>query len=116
MLLASFTLITSSIAGYALTDDYAGDKFLLNFDHFTDADPTNGFVKYLDHNAAAQQSIIGIDPRENNSIYLGVDYNTTLTPGGGAGRSSVRLTSKKSYNHGLFIADILHMPFACGAW
>jgi hypothetical protein len=33
------------------------------------------------------------------------------------GRNSVRLVSKKSWTHGLFIADIAHMPGGiCGTW
>ena len=115
-LLASATLIKSGIAGYALSGDFSGDNFFPNFHFFTDADPTNGFVKYLDFNTAASQSLIGTVARENNSIYLGVDASTTLTAGAQPGRSSVRLQSTKSYNHGLFVADVLHIPFACGAW
>jgi hypothetical protein len=44
---------------------------------------------------------------------MGVDYTTKDT----AGRASVRLESKKSWNHGLMIADIWHMPSSeCGSW
>jgi len=33
------------------------------------------------------------------------------------GRASVRLESKKKYTHGLFIADLFHMPNSvCGVW
>lgn len=116
MLLASATLIQSSIAGYALSDDYSGNHFFNGFHFFTDTDPTDGFVKYHDFDAAVSQSLIGMVSRENNSIYLGVDTNTTLTAGAKPGRASVRLQSVKTFNHGLFIADILHIPFACGAW
>ena len=116
-LLVSAALIKTSIAGYALSDDYSGDSFFPKFNFFTDKDPTDGFVKYVDFNTAATGSLVGTVAKENNSIYLGVDYNTTLTPGNGLpGRSSIRLQSTKSYNRGLFIADVLHVPFACGAW
>jgi hypothetical protein len=38
-----------------------------------------------------------------------------VNPAGG--RASVRLTSNKAYTHGLFIADISHMPGGiCGVW
>jgi hypothetical protein len=33
-----------------------------------------------------------------------------------AGRASVRLTSKKVYNHGLIVIDVEHMPVGCGTW
>jgi hypothetical protein len=50
------------------------------------------------------------------AVYIGVDHNnvySTCTPG----RSSVRIESKAAYNHGLFIADIWHMPGGiCGTW
>lgn len=46
---------------------------------------------------------------------LGVDSNNTY--GLDEGRPSIRLESKESYNHGLFIADFLHMPPSqCGLW
>ena len=32
------------------------------------------------------------------------------------GRKSVRLESKKQYDDGLFIFDILHSPYGCGTW
>lgn len=46
---------------------------------------------------------------------MGVDFSThdPISPG----RDSVRVHSKKTYTHGLFIADIKHMPGSiCGAW
>jgi hypothetical protein len=45
---------------------------------------------------------------------MGVDHTNVAS---GAGRASVRLTSKKSYNHGLVILDLAHMPGGiCGTW
>lgn len=33
------------------------------------------------------------------------------------GRESVRISTKKTFTHGLFIADIAHMPGTiCGTW
>jgi hypothetical protein len=48
-----------------------------------------------------------VTQQDGKPMYMGVDYNTTLSTSG-PGRKSVRLTSKKSWTHGLFIADILH--------
>lgn len=46
---------------------------------------------------------------------LGVDSKNTY--GLDEGRPSIRLESKESYDHGLFIADFLHMPPSqCGLW
>ena len=45
---------------------------------------------------------------------MGVDSTTTAS---GRGRNSIRISSKKSYNHGLFVLDLAHMPAgACGTW
>lgn len=47
---------------------------------------------------------------------MGVDHWNKYNPKG-AGRPSVRLESKKTYNHGLFILDLAHMPASvCGTW
>lgn len=49
--------------------------------------------------------------------YIGVDSSTALTVAGGIGRGSVRIESKKTYNKGLFIVDLKHMPGGiCGTW
>lgn len=40
------------------------------------------------------------------SVYMGVDHTNVASS---AGRNSVRITSNKSYQHGLFILDLTHM-------
>jgi len=48
--------------------------------------------------------------------YLGVDYTTPITVAA-RGRGSVRIESTKTYNKGLFILDLKHMPGGiCGTW
>ena len=49
------------------------------------------------------------------AAYIGVDHTTVLSPTG-VGRNSMRLVSKKAWTHGLFMADIWHMPVGCGGW
>ena len=50
----------------------------------------------------------------NGAAYIGVDHTNVAS---GAGRASVRVTSKKAHNHGLFILDLAHMPGGiCGTW
>lgn len=103
-------LANFSIAGYVLQDNYTPNNFFSMFDFFTAPDPTNGFVKYVDQ-ATAQRS--GLIKTAAGSVYMGVD-STNVTPGG---RPSVRITSKKSYNTGLIILDLAHMPASiCGTW
>lgn len=55
-----------------------------------------------------------MDP-STQAVRLGVD--STNYYGMGEGRPSIRIESKESYNHGLFIADFAHMPPSdCGLW
>lgn len=69
-----------------------------------------GFVDY----AAGAQSNSGLTHTSNGTIFMGVDH-TTSNPANG--RGSVRVSSDKAYTHGLFIADINHMPGSiCGVW
>ncbi|RAL58675.1 hypothetical protein DID88_002981 [Monilinia fructigena] len=96
---------------YNLVDTYNSNNFFSAFDFYTGADPTHGYVSYQSQSAASSQGLINTN---NGQVYLGVDYST-YNPS--AGRASVRLSSKKAYTHGLFIADIAHMPGSiCGVW
>ncbi|KAK5721039.1 hypothetical protein LTR15_007003 [Elasticomyces elasticus] len=101
-----------SVAGYTLEDDYtAGGDFFDMFSFFTDADPTHGYVNYVDQSTATQNGYIDTS---SDKIYIGTDaVNVTDS----AGRNSVRLTSNKSYSSGLVILDLDHMPGGiCGTW
>jgi hypothetical protein len=56
----------------------------------------------------------GLISTSNGSVYMGVDSTNVAS---GAGRASVRVTSKNTYNHGLIILDLAHMPGGiCGTW
>lgn len=48
-----------------------------------------------------------------NSAFLRVD---TSNEDASTGRRSVRVESKKTYESGLFIFDIVHSPYGCGTW
>ncbi|ESZ91567.1 putative endo-1,3(4)-beta-glucanase [Sclerotinia borealis F-4128] len=98
-------------AMYNLKDIYNSKNFFSAFSFYTGADPTHGYVSYQSQSAASAQGLINTN---NGQVYLGVDYKT-VNPA--AGRASVRLSSNKAYTHGLFIADIAHMPGSiCGVW
>ncbi|KAJ5498641.1 Concanavalin A-like lectin/glucanases superfamily [Penicillium expansum] len=100
-----------SSAAYTLRDDYgASDSFFDRFNFYTDTDPTNGFVKYVDRNTALSNGLINT----GNGVYIGVDHsNVATTPG----RQSVRLEGTTTYKHGLVILDLAHMPSStCGSW
>ena len=116
--LAAFALTASSVraaSSYRITDVFNSSNFFTEFDFFTQPDPTNGFVQYVDAATANRDGLAGF---AQGGVYLGVDHTNTTT----TGRSSVRVTSKKAYTKGLFIADITHMPAggsnsnSCGLW
>jgi hypothetical protein len=48
-----------------------------------------------------------------NSIRMAADSTNVAS---GRGRNSIRVESKASYNHGLVILDLNHMPEGCGTW
>lgn len=95
-------------AAYTLQDDY-GNGFFDKFTFFTDPDPTNGFVNYVDRDTAQNAGLINTD----EGIHMGVDSTNVAADG----RQSVRITSTQSYDKGLFILDLDHMPGGiCGTW
>ncbi|KEF55711.1 uncharacterized protein A1O9_08461 [Exophiala aquamarina CBS 119918] len=101
---------------YVLRDDYtagsSAGSFADNFDFFTDNDPTNGYVNYISQAAAVDSGLLSTLP--DGSIYMGVDTTNVAT---GRGRNSIRIESKKLYNHGLFILGLAHMPGGqCATW
>ena len=114
---ASLAAPAQAQAQYSLSTTYDMTNFFTSFDFFTEKDPTKGFVEYVDRATAEQQALIGYGGASgsaNSSIIMGVDHKT-LNPANG--RRSVRVTSQKSFTHGLFLADIAHMPGnICGVW
>ncbi|KAF2804641.1 uncharacterized protein BDZ99DRAFT_425457 [Mytilinidion resinicola] len=98
---------------YGIKDSYAGSTFFNGFTFISDPDPTHGYVKYLDQ---ADATNAGLVKTVGAAAYMGVDF-TNKYSASAVGRPSVRIESKNTYNHGLFIADIAHMPgSACGSW
>ncbi|KAL8899987.1 MAG: hypothetical protein Q9207_005920 [Kuettlingeria erythrocarpa] len=101
-------LFRLSFAAYSLQDDFSGSNFLSGFSFFTDADPTEGYVDYVDGSSN------GLFSQSGGSVKLSVDSTSVAS---GRGRKSVRLTSKASYNHALIVVDVEHMPGnICGVW
>lgn len=108
---AFVSLLPLISAQYILEDDYEPSSFASMFDFFTAADPTNGYVTYVDQETAEST---GLFSTSNGTVYMGVDSTNVAS---GSGRSSLRLTSQKSYNQGLVILDLAHMPGGqCGSW
>ncbi|QIW95818.1 hypothetical protein AMS68_001336 [Peltaster fructicola] len=97
---------------YTLADTYSGTSFFDNFDYFTGYDPSSGFVHYV---PADTSTSYNLTYASSSSAVVRVDtssgkYDTTT------GRYSVRLTSKKQYNDGLFIFDVMNAPYGCSTW
>lgn len=92
-------------------DKYQGDSFLDGWDFFDQSDPTNGAVNYQNAESAKAKGLAVV---KDGQIVLSVDDTTELPLG--AKRDSVRISTKKTYTGGLFIADFAAMPFGCSVW
>jgi len=96
-----------------LTEDvYQGASFFDDWDFYTDGDPTHGSVTFLNSSAAFQAGLTSV--QSDGTVIMKADNTTWLPPG--EFRNSVRITSKKLYNGGLFILDTSHAPWGCGVW
>ncbi|EJD47662.1 hypothetical protein AURDEDRAFT_113324 [Auricularia subglabra TFB-10046 SS5] len=95
-------------------DTYKGDTFFDEWDFFSDKDPTNGMVNYLPRERAMNDDKPFAFTEANGQVVMRVDNWTTLQPG--QYRDSVRITSKKVYNQGLFILDVARSPYGCSVW
>ncbi|WDK11674.1 mixed-linked glucanase [Colletotrichum graminicola] len=99
---------------YSLSHSYFGANFISDFNFINYDDPSNGFVRYQSQPDALAKGLYSINPN-TKAVTLGVD-NTNVY-GLDEGRPSLRLESKRQYNHGLFIGDFAHMPpSVCGLW
>ena len=87
-----------------------GGNFFEQFTFWDTADPTDGFVDYLDQEAAQSANLISSSPSQ---VQMRVNSEDTTT----TGRQSVRLTSTQVYQTGLVVLDLAHMPGGiCGTW
>lgn len=111
-LFALFLTLTSATT-YTISETYDSSNFFTNFDFFSEKDPTNGWVTYQTQSTAESLGLTKIV--NGNQVYIGVD-NSTSQGQNSSGIPSVRLQSKSTYNKMLLVADVVHMPFACGAW
>jgi len=93
-------------------DTYMGNTFFDGFTFFDFTDPTSGFVQYVNSTVAFEKGLALVN--ENNQVIMRTD-NTTWLPENGF-RESVRISSIKSYNSGLFILDLTHAPWGCSVW
>ncbi|KAK7967302.1 uncharacterized protein PG986_001579 [Apiospora aurea] len=111
--LATLLLACSSVDALSLKRTYAGSNFFDGFKFMADNDPTKGFVEYLPRNEA---ELRGLVKAQGNQVRIQADSTTSYNLND-KGRASIRLESFDTFDNGLLLADIAHMPgSACGIW
>lgn len=121
------------VEAYRLTSNFSGSSFFDNFDFYNGPDPTHGYVYYTSREQAFEwgarerrysylyrplyserrHSCVGLVNTGPNGTFIGVD---SWSISSGSGRAAVRIESRQSFESGLFIASINHMPQGCGTW
>ncbi|KAJ3515182.1 hypothetical protein NLJ89_g1928 [Agrocybe chaxingu] len=101
-----------SARAFTLTDYYRGQSFLDGWDFFSGEDPTHGNVNYQTKENAIKKRLAYV--QDDGTTILAVDNTSTVAVGGR--RDSVRISTKKTWTGGLFIADFWSMPHGCSVW
>jgi len=109
VLVAVLTL-TGVNGAYQLANTYAGNTFFDGWTFWNQGDPTHGYVSYLSRSDAQKEGLISSNA---SYVYIGADNKNVAS---GSGRASVRLTSQQTFQYGLFVIDLSHMPTGCGTW
>jgi len=97
---------------WTVEDTYKGQDFFDYFEFFTGPDPTNGQVNYTDRATAFADGLAYVT--SDDIVVMKGDNTTWLASG--QNRNSVRISSYKQYNTGLFILDLDMAPWGCGVW
>ncbi|WWD09153.1 hypothetical protein V865_007275 [Kwoniella europaea PYCC6329] len=105
--------VDAAFARYRLAKHYYGKDFFDGFDWKTFDDPTHGRVNYVSENEAKQRNLSYVS--DHNTFVMKTDAHRRVAPGG-RGRDSVRIESKDTFDNGIYILDVLHMPTGCGTW
>lgn len=97
---------------FNMIDLYQGKTFFDGWNFDTFPDPTHGNVNYQGREDAFRKNLAFV--QDDNTTVMAVDDFSQVPVGGN--RDSIRITSKKAYNGGLFIADFWAMPHGCSVW
>lgn len=99
---------------WGLSESYVGKDFFSKWNFFTKPDPMHGAVEYVDWSTAEQKELVKAD---DHAVEFGAErgFATGSTGGTNRGRRSVRIESTTSFNEGLFILTVDHIPTGCGA-
>ncbi|KAF9646134.1 glycoside hydrolase family 16 protein [Thelephora ganbajun] len=95
---------------YWIQHKYEGDTFFDEWDFFSGPDPTHGNVAYQTRENSGDLAYVDGD----GGAVLRVD-NKGGIPAGGQ-RRSVRISSKATYNSGLFIAEFSKLAYGPSVW
>lgn len=106
--LTSCAMATARV--YSWSYSYLGTDFFSGWKFWTAQDPSGGAVKYVDFTEATQAGLINATPAR---VYLGADMGMVAN---GVMRRSVRIESRATFNQGLFVASIDHIPTGCSLW
>jgi Glycosyl hydrolases family 16 len=110
---------------YQLVDRQVGVSFLDAYEFFDGPDSIGsaGYNVYVNRHRAEQIGIVNVTKISSSSSTSSSsnDYDNDnvfmkSSPTIDGPRESIRLEGKDRYNHGLFIADLVHMPVGCGQW
>ena len=108
---ATAGLVSFGAAQYSLAEDFFNGNFFDHFTFFTGADPTAGWVDYVDQGTAQSNNMINT----NNGAFIGVDSQSNNVPA--PGRKSIRLSSNTAYTYMLVVLDLYNMPGGIeGTW
>ena len=99
------------LTSYKLDKQYSGTTF---FDHFYFYLYKDENMEYVNSSVAWSQGLVSVLP--NGTAYMGADRTTRIIPNKGISRKSVQIQSYDTWNSGLFITDVRHMPAGCGTW
>lgn len=102
------TLVSGTV--YSWRYSFVGTDFFSGWSFWTAKDPSRGSVKYVGFTEAVQARMINATPAR---VYIGADTAGIATE---EGRRSVRIESRATYNEGLFVATIDHVPTGCSLW
>jgi len=94
---------------YVRSKSYIGVDFFAGWTFWTDPDPSGGVVQFVGFGQAAEAGLVNATA---DRVYLGVDMEDPVTPA----RRSVRIQSRATFNEGLFVATVDHVPTGCGLW
>ena len=100
------------IPDYVITNDLVGQSLFDAFEVMAIDDPTHGTVKYVDSATAWSKGLVSVDGQTGHAR-IAVESQTVATT---TGRESVRLRSKLSFNEGLFLIDVTHLPQGNAVW